>query len=232
MKFLRVPFVLICVVALVAGCANYEPQSSGPESPVVKTESEASNGQRTEKTAPAESESEAKASSAEESKSPWGETEETSQSTKELADQAEGIEQVEAESRGNNVILTLREKVLFSTRSAQIKSTARPVLDEVAKLLLDYPERMVMVSGHTDTQPTKTEQFPSNWDLSAKRAVNVVKYISYLPELDESRLIAAGFGEHHPVASNDTPEHRRLNRRVEIMLLPPGLPQQQIGLPE
>ncbi len=137
-----------------------------------------------------------------------------------LRSEAQTIDDVEAKIVGDNVILTVGAHVLFSTLSAEVKESAYPVLDEVAKLLLDYPERMVIVAGHADTQPVMTERFPSNWDLSAQRAVNVVKYIRHLPELDVSRLIAAGFGEHHPVAPNDTPENRRLNRRVEFILLP------------
>jgi len=133
---------------------------------------------------------------------------------------AEAIDEVEARVVGENIILTVGAHVLFPTLSAEVKESAYPVLDEVAKLLLDYPDRMVMVAGHADTQPVMTERFPSNWDLSAQRAVNVVKYIRHLPELDVSRLIAAGFGEHHPVAPNDSPENRRLNRRVEFILLP------------
>ena len=159
------------------------------------------------------------------------EPEQEEQIREEIVTEAEGINHVEAEEAGDNVILTLQEQILFGTLQAEIKRSAMPVLDEIAKLLLEYPDRMVIVAGHADTMPVQTERFPSNWDLSAQRAVNTVKYISYLEELDNSRLIAAGFGEYHPVAPNDTPENRRLNRRVEFILLPPGLEQKDIEVP-
>ncbi|MFB6354894.1 MAG: OmpA family protein [bacterium] len=148
-----------------------------------------------------------------------------------LEKEAEEIDNVDARRSDRSVILKLREKILFDLRSAKVKSTAWPTLDEVAKLLLAYPKYWVVVQGHTDNLPVQTKKFPSNWDLSAKRAVNVVKYLSNLEGLDESRLIAAGMGPHHPVASNETPEKRRLNRRVEIILYPKDLPQRNVPVP-
>lgn len=236
---------MFLTVVFVVGCASYEPRETEPE-PSVKVKTEKSKGgekerkkKRQKMDVPEGKEGkEGKEQAEEKSSQPEVESQKVeskqrasaSEKTKKITEKADKIEKVQAESRGNNVILTLKSRILFSMRSAKIRKSARPVLDEVAKLLLDYPKRMVMVCGHTDTLPTKTEKFPSNWDLSAQRAVNVVKYLSYLPGLDESRLIAAGFGEHHPVAPNDAPEQRRLNRRVEIMLLPPGVPQKQIQI--
>ncbi len=150
----------------------------------------------------------------------------------EIMEAADKITAVEAEIKGENVVLTIQESILFETLSAEVKRTAHPVLDEIAKLIQEFPDRMALVAGHADDRPTRTEQFPSNWDLSAQRAVNVVKYIRHLPELDRSRLIAAGFSRFHPVAPNDTPENRRLNRRVEIILLPPWGDTKEISLPE
>lgn len=131
---------------------------------------------------------------------------------------------IEIEDKKNSTLITVRAKVLFDLRSAKVKRSAMPTLDEIAKFLARYPNHWVMVGGHTDSLPTRTEQFPSNWELSAMRAVNVVKYLSRMKGLDPSRLIASGFGEHHPIASNKTPEGRQLNRRVEIYLIRGGFP--------
>ncbi|MGM0380551.1 MAG: OmpA/MotB family protein [bacterium] len=159
------------------------------------------------------------------------EEEAEAQTQDEIVTEAGDIDHVDARAAGNNVIITLKEQILFDTLRADIKKSARPVLDEIAKLLRDYPERMVIVAGHTDTMPVRTTRFPSNWDLSAQRAVNTVKYISKLEGLDTSRLVAAGFGEYHPIVANDSPENRRLNRRVEFILLPPDLQQREIEVP-
>lgn len=131
---------------------------------------------------------------------------------------------IEIEDKKNSTLITVRAKVLFDLRSAKVKRTAMPTLDEIAKFLARYPGHWVMVGGHTDSLPTRTERFPSNWELSAMRAVNVVKYLSRMKGLDPSRLIASGFGEHHPIATNKTPRGRQLNRRVEIYLIRGGFP--------
>ncbi|HMB00082.1 MAG TPA: OmpA family protein, partial [Spirochaetota bacterium] len=76
--------------------------------------------------------------------------------------------------------------------------------------------------GHTDNRPYEGEQFKDNWDLSAQRAwaiLDVIRDIPSLTSFDESRISIAGYGDTVPVAGNDTPEKRALNRRVEIVLL-------------
>jgi chemotaxis protein MotB len=78
----------------------------------------------------------------------------------------------------------------------------------------------VRVEGHADNVPINTPQFPSNWELSAARAVNVLRYLAYEGKLPAKKLSAVGFGEYHPVESNDTPEGRRKNRRVEFYFEP------------
>jgi chemotaxis protein MotB len=78
---------------------------------------------------------------------------------------------------------------------------------------------MVLVGGHTDDRPIKTPRFASNWELSTARAVAVAGALE-AAGLPARRLVAAGFGEHHPRASNDSDEHRQRNRRIEILLVP------------
>lgn len=193
---------LFLPVAILGGCATYTPPEPTREPAPVQTESE-----RTES------------------------SEEKTTQSGEIQERADNIDKVSARQNGDFVILTLEEKILFELGKAKIKRTAWPTLDEIAKLLVEYPNRMVMVQGHTDDLPTRSERFPSNWDLSAQRAVNVVKYISHLPELDDSRLVAAGFGEYHPRVPNDSEENRQLNRRVEIILYPTNLPEVTIPVP-
>lgn len=207
MKFLIRSVCLMSILTLLVGCASYNP----PE-----PEHEPKNPKSSDTSVQAVDEGE----------------EAQSDETTEIQDKANDIDRVSARQAGDVVILTLDQKILFKLGQAKIKRTAWPTLDEIAKLILEYPNRMVMVQGHTDDLATRTDRFPSNWDLSAQRAVNVVKYVSNMPGLDKSRLVAAGFGQFHPRVSNDSPENRQLNRRVEIVLYPSDLPQVTVPVPK
>lgn len=208
---------LIAVLAtiFIGGCASYNPPA--PEQEPRRPDQDISHSEDTG----AMNDSE------------YPDSNETTEEAKadEITDKANEIEEVSARQTGDVVILTLDQKILFELGQAKIKRTAWPTLDEIAKLILEYPNRMVMVQGHTDDLPTRTERFPSNWDLSAQRAVNVVKYIANLPELEKSRLVAAGFGQFNPRVPNNSPENRKLNRRVEIVMYPSDLPRVTVPVP-
>lgn len=93
------------------------------------------------------------------------------------------------------------------------------LLEEVAMILADYPERMVLIEDHTDSIPILNEDFRSNWDLSSSRAVSMVSYFVEEAGLPQERFTATGFSKYRPIASNVTAEGRAANRRVEIKLL-------------
>jgi chemotaxis protein MotB len=76
----------------------------------------------------------------------------------------------------------------------------------------------IRVEGHTDSIPVSNGYFPSNWDLSTQRAVNVVKFLANECGIDPQNLSAAGYADSRPVASNDSPEGRALNRRVNMIV--------------
>lgn len=118
------------------------------------------------------------------------------------------------------MVVKLAEGILFDSAKADIKSGGKTVLSEVTRVLASIPNRNFQIEGHTDNVPLKgSGKFPSNWELSAARAAEVVKYMISQGMAPE-RLSAAGFAEFTPVAPNDTPEHRALNRRIEIVLMP------------
>ena len=119
------------------------------------------------------------------------------------------------------VVLKLPGKVLFDTGKAELKPKAKTLLNKVAPLFKQYPYP-VRVEGHTDNVPIHTEKYPSNWELSAARAVNVVRYLQG-KGLSKEKVFAVGYGEYRPLVSNDTPEHRALNRRVEIVITVPHI---------
>ena len=89
-------------------------------------------------------------------------------------------------------------------------------------------DRHVRILGHTDNVPIRTAQFPSNWELSAVRAVMVVRIFSELYAVPIAHLSATGFADSKPVATNDTPEGRTKNRRVEIIVLEKNLTEESL----
>lgn len=111
--------------------------------------------------------------------------------------------------------VTFGSNVLFSSGKAEINKDACSCLDEMIKTARNNPF-FVRVEGHTDNVPINTPEFPSNWELSTTRAVNILRYLLEKGELPADRLVAVGFSQYHPVASNDVSEGRQKNRRVEF----------------
>ena len=117
--------------------------------------------------------------------------------------------------------LSFEDQILFDFGKADINPAGHRLLDQVAKAIKKVRDS-VRVEGHTDNIPIQTARFPSNWELSVARAVNVVKYFAEVCHIDPHRLSAVGYGESRPVVANDTPAHRMKNRRVEILLITEG----------
>lgn len=116
------------------------------------------------------------------------------------------------------LMLTLRNDILFDSGTAQVRPQDYELAKEISQLLImDHP-REVVISGHTDNVPIHNLQFDSNWHLSVMRAVNFMKILLENKSLDARNFSAKGFGEYKPVASNNTPEGRLANRRVEILI--------------
>jgi chemotaxis protein MotB len=119
--------------------------------------------------------------------------------------------------------VNLVDRILFDSGKAEIKDDGRRVLDKVGGVLNTVADKNIRIEGHTDNKPITGElqsKYASNWELSTARATAVARYLQDKAKVDPSRLVAAGFGEYHPVAPNDTVESRALNRRIEIVLVP------------
>jgi len=112
--------------------------------------------------------------------------------------------------------VSLASPILFELGKAELKQEIFPLLDEIATILKKLPNEIV-VEGHTDNLPIHTERFPSNWELSAARAINVAKYL-IKKGVSPSRVGVVGYADSRPIYPNDTPEHRASNRRVEIFI--------------
>ena len=121
-------------------------------------------------------------------------------------------------SRGRMVI-QLPQDILFASGSANIGAEGRSTLLEVGRVLGELDDRQFQVEGHTDDVPISTERFPSNWELSSARALSVVRLLIQAGVPPEN-VSGAGYGEFQPVASNEDAGGRRLNRRIEIVMLP------------
>lgn len=117
------------------------------------------------------------------------------------------------------MVINLPQDILFASGSATLGQEGRQTLAEVAGVLAGISDRTFQVEGHTDDVPISTTQFPSNWELSAARALSVVKLLVSRGVSPEN-VSGAAYGEFHPVATNETAEGRRLNRRIEIVMLP------------
>lgn len=130
-------------------------------------------------------------------------------------------EKVGVEQHGDEIIIRFGDALLFDTGKADIKAGAIPVLDAVGTKIREYLNTgyRIRLEGHTDNMPIKTEQFPSNWELSAARAIAVAKFFIYEMDFKPAKISTEGFGEHEPMADNATPEGRSMNRRVEIILV-------------
>ncbi|MBI4423476.1 MAG: OmpA family protein [Elusimicrobia bacterium] len=116
----------------------------------------------------------------------------------------------------------LVDRILFDSGSAEIKPAGRKILARIGTLLNELADKDLRIEGHTDNVPISAElrsKYPSNWELSTARATSVARYLQDEAKVEPLRLIAAGYGEHRPVAANDKPETRAQNRRIEIVLI-------------
>jgi chemotaxis protein MotB len=117
------------------------------------------------------------------------------------------------------MLIALESDVLFDSGKTNLKPAGQAALAKVAQVLAGITDRKYQVAGHTDNVPIRTAKFPSNWELSTARAVEVVNFL-VANGMKPQQLSAAGFGEFDPVAPNDTPDHQAQNRRIEIVLQP------------
>jgi len=120
-------------------------------------------------------------------------------------------------------VITASDAMMFSSGGVQLTQKATQMLDKLASVLSQYPDREIRVEGHTDNVGIALEfqsQFKSNWELSTARATSVLHYLRQKHKIDANRLAAVGYGQYRPVADNGTPEGRAKNRRVVITVGP------------
>lgn len=121
--------------------------------------------------------------------------------------------------RNGRMLVQMSSDVLFAPASTRLKPEAKEGIQELAATLATFSGRKFQVLGHSDSTPIHSARFPSNWELSSQRAIEVVK-LMIEAGVPPQMLSAAGAAEFDPLVENDTPENRAINRRVEIIFMP------------
>ncbi|MDD2620808.1 MAG: flagellar motor protein MotB [Syntrophomonadaceae bacterium] len=116
------------------------------------------------------------------------------------------------------LVISFKDTMLFPSGSDQLTAQAQQIITELGTTLLKLPN-YIRVEGHTDNRPINTVKFPSNWELSALRASNVVHVLREDSGVPADRLSIIGYGEYRPLVSNDSEIGRAMNRRVDIVIL-------------
>ena len=129
------------------------------------------------------------------------------------------------QTRDGRVVVDVSDKLLFDTGQVEVSESGKKVLKHVAQTLKRLPKLVFEVAGHTDSARVITaevrEKYPTNWELSTARATNVVRYLQERGGVPGNRLVAAGYAQYRPAASNRTEATRAKNRRIEITLFQP-----------
>ncbi len=129
--------------------------------------------------------------------------------------------QIKLQMMEKGLVITVVGDLLFDSGKAKIRSEAFPLLNKVSTILKDNMSQFnVGIEGHTDNTPIKHSGWKTNWELSTSRALSVLHYLVKDQGIAPERLSAIGYGEYRPVASNETKDGRKQNRRVEIVILP------------
>lgn len=129
-------------------------------------------------------------------------------------------DELTVEIKNGKVYVSMSDKLLFKSGSAEVENKGKEAIAILAKVLVNNPDFDILVEGHTDNVPIKTDKYRDNWDLSVGRATTIVRILTGEHKMEPTRLTASGKGEFAPRASNDDAKGRASNRRTEIVLSP------------
>jgi len=127
--------------------------------------------------------------------------------------------QLDVQLNHSALMIVISDNALFASGKADLTPEARQLGVAIGQMLKNFPGYEISVNGHTDNQPINTFEFESNYELSAKRAINFMRVLIEAGDLDPRLVSATGYGEYQPVADNSTPEGRAKNRRVEVSII-------------
>lgn len=123
---------------------------------------------------------------------------------------------VDADLSERGVVLRVRGQLLFEPGSASLRPGSLHLLDDIAGVANKFPHRL-LIEGHTDDIPVRSAQYPSNWHLSASRAIAALRHLVEVAQVDPKRLACTGYADMVPLVPNDSPDHRAMNRRIEFV---------------
>ena len=143
-----------------------------------------------------------------------------------LADNESIKKNISVFSDERGIVIRILEKAFFDEGKADLKERAKGALGKIVPVVRNI-DNQIRIEGHTDNVPINNNEFRSNWELSARRATEVVSYFIEKYDFPPERISAVGYAEYRPVAVNDTPENRALNRRIEIIIVKSDKPISQ-----
>lgn len=126
-------------------------------------------------------------------------------------------ENITVVDEGSSLILRMNSIILFDSGDAELKENGKKILKDLSKFLIETGKE-IEIQGHTDNVPINSYLYPTNWELSTKRATNVVLYLIQNCGMDPTKLKSSGKGEYSPIAPNDTEQNRQKNRRIDIII--------------
>jgi chemotaxis protein MotB len=125
---------------------------------------------------------------------------------------------LEARRETRGLVVSLPQAILFSSGDDRIGPDAFPIVEQLADVLRCIPNQVILI-GHADSVPIHTRRFKNNWELSTARGMRLLELLSGRYEIDEARMSVSGDGSNRPATTNDTPDGRASNRRVEVVIL-------------
>jgi chemotaxis protein MotB len=129
-----------------------------------------------------------------------------------------GGENIAVLSDERGVVIRVLDKAFFDEGKAELKDGAKGALDKIVPIIKGI-DNHVRIEGHTDNVPINTTEFKSNWELSVRRATEVVRYFVEKRGLSPEKVSATGYAEYRPIVQNNSPKNKSLNRRIEIIVV-------------
>lgn len=126
-------------------------------------------------------------------------------------------EKITLKSTSDYISLNILDSLIFIAGSAEITAGAQPILKKLSNILSGF-SLPVRIEGHTDDKLIKSDRYHSNWELSAMRAVNIMKFLKKEGDIPADKISAIGFSQYRPFVPNKTDVERARNRRVEIII--------------
>lgn len=135
-----------------------------------------------------------------------------------LVEQYNYSNSIRLEENERGVTIHILDDILFPPGKATLNEASKTVLSRLAEVIKTLPNDF-RIEGHTDNIPISTPQYPSNWHLSVDRALSTGYYLIQQEGISADKVSVVGYAEYRPIAPNDTPQSRSLNRRVDIVIL-------------